>query len=186
MFCTPLLPVLMRTREEFETKGVESFAYLDNVSIGMVDVASDTVDVVPFLRRVLARIGIVMNPSKTMALPPKGHVPTLDEIAPLESVDVRIAARDGVKVVGVPIGTDAYAMENVAEIVKNGGTEQLARILPHMPDKQSASLIATGSMVQGIACIERVMDPESSLPACQKADNSTLWMLEKLSLEDSR
>ena len=147
MFCTPLLPVLMRTREEFETKGVESFAYLDNVSIGMVDVASDTVDVVPFLRRVLARIGIVMNPSKTMALPPKGHVPTLDEIAPLESVDVRIAARDGVKVVGVPIGTDAYAMESAMEIVEKGEAEQFAWILPHMPDNQSANQIETGSMM---------------------------------------
>ena len=89
----------------------------------MVEVASDTVDVVPFLQRELASIGIAMNPSKTVALPPKGHVPTLQEIALLEGVDVRIAARGGVKVVGVPIGTDAYAME----IVENGGGEQCCR-----------------------------------------------------------
>ena len=123
LFCLPLLPVLKRNREDFEPKGVEAFAYLDDVSIGRVEVTSDTVDVVPFLQRGLASIGIAMNPSKTVALPPKGHAPTLDEIALLESIDVRVVERSGVKVVGVPIGTDAYAME----IVKNGGGEQLAR-----------------------------------------------------------
>ena len=161
-----------------EPKGVEAFAYLDDVIIGMVGVTSDTVDVVPFLQRELASIGIAMNPSITVALPPKGHVPSLEEIALPESVHVRIAERGGVSAVGVPIGTDAYAMESAMEIVKNVGAEQLARMLPHMPDKQSANLIATGSMVQRTAYIERVMDPELSLPACQKADNSAMRMLE--------
>ena len=46
------------------------------------------------------------------------------------------------------------------EIVQNGGAEQLLRMLPHLPDKQSANLIATGSMVQRTAYTERVMDPE--------------------------
>ena len=113
----------------------------------MVEVASDTVDVVPFLQRELASIGIAMNPSKTVALPPKGHVPTLQEIALLEGVDVRIAERGGLKVVGVPIGADAYAMESAMEIVENGGVEQLARMLLHMPYKQSANQIETGSMM---------------------------------------
>ena len=44
----------------------------------------------------------------------------------------------------------------------------------------SANLIATGSIVQPTAYIERVMDPELSLPACQMADNSAMWMLENL------
>ena len=134
----------------------------------------------PFLQRELASIGTAMNPSKTVALPRKGHVPTLEEIALLGSDDVRIAERGGVKVVGVPIGTDAYAMESAMEIVKNVGAEQLARMLPHMPDKQSANLIATGSMVQRTAYIERVMDPELSRPACRRANNSAMWTLENL------
>ena len=66
------------------------------------------------------------------------------------------------------------------EIVENGGAEQLARMLPRMPDKQSANLIATGSMVQRTAYIERVMDPEFSLPTCQKADKSAMWILENM------
>ncbi|CAM9292589.1 unnamed protein product, partial [Laminaria digitata] len=33
LFCMPLLPVLKRIREEFEQKGVEAFAYLDDISI---------------------------------------------------------------------------------------------------------------------------------------------------------
>ena len=48
--------------------------------------------------------------------------------------------------VGVPVGTDEYAMESVMDIVQNGGAEQLARMLSRMPDKQAANLIATGSL----------------------------------------
>ena len=81
LFCMPPLPVLKRTQEEFEPRGVETFAYLDDVSIGMVEVTSDTVHILPFLPRGLACIGLAMNPSKTVPLHPKGHVPTLDEIA---------------------------------------------------------------------------------------------------------
>ena len=139
--------MLKRTREKFEPKGVEAFAYLDDTSIGMAEFTSDTVDVVPFLQRELASIGVAMSPSKTVALLLKGHVPTLEEIALLEGVDVRIAEWRGVKVVGVPIGTDAYAMESAMEIVEKGEAEQFAWILPHMPDNQSANQIETGSMM---------------------------------------
>ena len=66
------------------------------------------------------------------------------------------------------------------EIVRNGRAEQLARMLSRMPDKQSTSLIATGSMVQRTSYLERVMDPELSLAACQETDGNALWMLEKL------
>ena len=41
------------------------------------------------------------NPGKTVALAPKGHVPTLEEITLLAGVGVRIADEGGIKVVGV-------------------------------------------------------------------------------------
>ena len=66
------------------------------------------------------------------------------------------------------------------ETAGNDGAEQLARMLPHLPDEQPANLIATGSIVQRTAYIERVMDPELSLPACPKGDNNAMWMLENL------
>eukprot|EP00904_Undaria_pinnatifida_P013228 jgi/Undpi1/9035/HiC_scaffold_26.g11495.m1 len=97
-----------------------------------------------------------------------------------EGTGVSIAERGGVKVVGVPIGTDEYVRESAMEIVRNGAAEQLARMMSRMPDKQSANLIATGSMVQRTSYLERVMDPELSLAACKKADGNALWMLEKL------
>ena len=53
-------------------------------------------------------------------------------------------------------------------------------MVPRMPDKQSANLIATGSMVQRTSYLERAMDPELSLAACQTADGNTLWILGKL------
>ena len=35
-------------------------------------------------------------------------------------------------------------------------------------------------MVQGMAYVERVMDPKLSLPACRRTDNGAMWMLENL------
>ena len=72
LFCMPLLPVLKRTRAELEPRGVEAFAYLDDISIGMMKITPDTVEVVPFLQRELSNIGIAINLSNTVALPPKG------------------------------------------------------------------------------------------------------------------
>ena len=69
--CVPLLPVLKRIREEFEPRGVEAFAYLD-ISIGMSEIKPDTVRAAPVLQHELCKIGITMNPSKSVALPPKG------------------------------------------------------------------------------------------------------------------
>ena len=34
LFCMPFVPVLKRTRMAFEPRGVEAFAYLDDISIG--------------------------------------------------------------------------------------------------------------------------------------------------------
>ena len=79
-----------------------------------------------------------------------------------------------------PIGNDAFAVNSALEIVRDGEAEQLARILPRMPDKASANLVATNSTAQRTSYIELVMDPELSLPACQQADTSAMWMLEHL------
>ena len=73
--------------------------------------------VVPFLQYELCKIGTTTNPSKTVALPPKGHVPTPEEIALLGGIDVRIAEGGEVKMVGVPIGNDEFAVNSALEIV---------------------------------------------------------------------
>ena len=76
-----------------------------------------------------------------MALPPKGHAPTAEEISLLESVDVRIADEGEVTVVGVIIGPDEYVLERVMEVVKDKGVDCLAHCLANMPDKQAAAPI---------------------------------------------
>ena len=84
------------------------------------------------------------------------------------------------KVVGVPIGTDAFAVNSAVEIIRDEGAEQLERILPRVPDKRSANFIATSAMVRWICYYERVMDPRLSLHACQPANTSAMWILERL------
>ena len=76
----------------------------------------------PFLQHELCEIGIAMNPSKTAALPSKGHVPVPEEIALLGGIGVCIAEGRGVKVVGVPIGNMMRTYRCTVESTMDGDT----------------------------------------------------------------
>ena len=82
LFCMPLLAVLKQIRADFEPRRVEAFVYLDDVSIEMVEITPDTVEVVPFLERELSNIVI-----DTHALLPKGHVPSRWWPSPTQAAD---------------------------------------------------------------------------------------------------
>ncbi|CAN0468226.1 unnamed protein product, partial [Laminaria digitata] len=69
MFCLALRPGLKQFRQEFEGEGVEAFAYMDDVSLGLTGITANTVRAFAFLRRELDDIGIVVNAAKTVALP---------------------------------------------------------------------------------------------------------------------
>ena len=47
---------------------MEEFAYMAERSVGMLEITSDTVEVVPFLQRELANICIAINPRKSPCL----------------------------------------------------------------------------------------------------------------------
>ena len=119
MFCLALRPGLKRFREESEGEGVEAFAYIDDVSLGLLRITADKVRALAFLRQELEDTGVVVNPAKTVALPPKGHTMTAEEISLLESVDVSITGEGGATVVGVPIGTDEYVLDRAMEVVRD-------------------------------------------------------------------
>ena len=135
MFCLGLRPELKRFREEVEREGEEAFAYVDDVFLDLMRITANTIRAFALLRQELEDIGIVVNASKTVSLPPKGHASTAEDISLLESVDFRVADEGRVTVVGVPIDTDEYVLERAREIVKEGGTEDLARCLANMPDE---------------------------------------------------
>ena len=120
MLCLPLWPVLTRVREEYESSGVEAYAYLDDIAIAADEISPRTVGVVPFLERELTARGIHLNLGKTVALTPKELVPAPEEIS-LSAAGVRIANEGGIKVVGVPVGTDEFEIDNAIGIVRDGG-----------------------------------------------------------------
>lgn len=51
LFCMQLPSVLKRTQTQVESRGVEAFAYLDGISIGITEITPDIVEVVMFLQR---------------------------------------------------------------------------------------------------------------------------------------
>ena len=54
---------------------MDAFAYMDDVSLGLMGVTASTIRAFSVFRRELEDICIVVNTSKTVALPPKGHAP---------------------------------------------------------------------------------------------------------------
>ena len=148
MVCLALRPGLKRSRQEFERQGAGSFAYMGDASLGLTGITANTIRAFAFLRRELDDIGIMVNAAKTVALPPKGHSPTVEKISLLESIEVLIADKEGVTVVGVPIGTEEYVLGRAMEVVRDGGADHLASSLANMPDKQAAALITVESLGQ--------------------------------------
>ena len=159
---------------------METFAYMDDLSLGLIGITANTISAFAFLRRESEDIGIVVNTPKTVALPPKCHAPTTEEILLLESVDVRLADEGGVAVVHVPIGSVEYALERARETVKERGTDHLARCLDNKSDKQAEALIVMEPLGQKTGYLERVLDTELSLEECRRADNGAQWAYEKI------
>ena len=58
----------------------------------------------------------MVNPTKTVALPPKAHTSTVEEIPLLESVDVRFADEGGMVVICIRISTDECVLERAMEV----------------------------------------------------------------------
>lgn len=56
------------------------------------------------------------NPTKTVVLPPKGHTQTAEEIAPPESIDVRVVEEGEVMVVGVSIDAEECLLEQAMRV----------------------------------------------------------------------
>ena len=168
MFCLALRPKLKRFRKESEGEGVETFAYMDDVSLSLMGVTANTVRAFAFFRRelLIENIGNVANPAKTVMLLPKGYAPTA-EISPLECVDVRIVGGGGAAVVGVPIGTDECVLERAMEVARNAGAGRHARCLADMPDKQAVALIAIEYLGQRTSYLGRALDTGLSLEACR-------------------
>ena len=107
---------------EYESQGVEAHAYLDGIAIASDEISPGTVGVMPFFERELTAMGMHLNPpGKTVVLAPKGHVPTPEEISILAGVGVHIADEGGMKMVGVPVGSDEFAIESAIGIVRDRG-----------------------------------------------------------------
>lgn len=170
-----LSPGLKRSREEFEAKRVEAFAYMDDTSLSLMGVTANTDITFCFLRRELEDIGLVVKPTKIVALLPKGHAPTTEEGSLLESVGVDIADEVGMAVVGVPIGTYEDALGRLIEVVEDGGANRLARRLANMPNKEAAALIPIEPLGQRASYLERALGIGLSLGVCGRADNGAQW-----------
>lgn len=69
LFCMLLGTRLAKTRERFEPLGVEPFAYMDDVFLAFLDLTAAAVEPVPFLKHKPMDMGVLVNETKTVALP---------------------------------------------------------------------------------------------------------------------
>ena len=87
-------------------------------------------------------------------------------------------AEEGITVVGIPIGTDAYVEECAMKKITEGGADKLARMLAHMRDKQVAHVVTSQSLTQRSGYIERGVDHKLAKKACERLDKDVMWVLE--------
>ncbi|CAB1109091.1 unnamed protein product [Ectocarpus sp. CCAP 1310/34] len=87
-------------------------------------------------------------------------------------------AEEGITIVGVPIGTDAYVEDIAMKVITEGGADKLARMLVRMPDKQVAHLVTSQSLTQRSGYIERGINHKLVKGACKRLDNMVMWVLE--------
>lgn len=74
--------------------------------------------------------------------PLPGDDPIADEIGMQAAMGVETAPGKGAAIVGVPVGTDSFVQDHVIEMIEEGGTDALARLLTRMTDRRAAELIA--------------------------------------------
>ena len=90
-----------------------------------------------------------------------------------EDAGLPIAA-EGITVVGIPVGTDAYVEARAMKKITEGGADELARMLARMPDKQVAHLITSQSLNQRAGYIERGINHKLTRKACERLDNDVM------------
>ena len=149
--CNVLIGVETRAaatfREKFERGRVESFVYIDGISLGLVRVAVNATVSFAFFRRKPDDIFIVANPAKTVALPPKGRATSTEEVSLSGSIDAHTVKEGEVTVVGIPSGVEDYMLERAMEVTKDGCADRFARCLTHTPDIPAATLVTIDDRV---------------------------------------
>ena len=177
LFCFALVPVVSKLRIKYEPLGVSIKAYMDDINLNFKEITEEAMQVVPDLVNELREVGIVVNRRKSSALPPPGHEVTSTERRLFDEAGLPIA-EEGITVVGIPIGTDAYVEECAMKKITEGGAVELARMLARMPDKQVAHLVTSQSLTQRSGYIERGIDHRRTRKACERLDNGVMWVLE--------
>lgn len=154
LFCFVLIPIVSKLRTKYELLGVRIKAYMDDINLHFKEISEDAMQVIPDLVDELEAVGIIVNRRKSSALPPPRHEVTATEKRLFDDAGLPIA-EEGITVVGVPIGTDAYVEECAMKKITEGGADKLARMLARMPDKQVAHLITSQSLTQRTGYIYR-------------------------------
>lgn len=95
LFCNSPRTSLGGLRAQCEPKGIEVVAYVDDVSLAMLELNEQAVQGVTFLRGELAVMGGGTNDAEAVALPPPSHVATEAEFSLLAGVGVGVAEVGG-------------------------------------------------------------------------------------------
>ena len=157
LFCFIITPTVSNLRPKYEPLGVRIEAYMDDVKLHFKEITEEVMQVVPDLIDELRTVDIKVNRAKSSALAPPGHEVTPTERRLLNEAGLPIA-EEGITVVGIPIGTDAYVEVCVMKKITEGGADKLARMLARMPDKQVAHIVTSPSLTQRSEYIERGTD----------------------------
>jgi len=133
------------------------------------------------LREALAARGLETVPTKSMALPPPGHVVTEAERGLLVEMGLTLAPQ-GLVTVGTPLGTDTFVRQFAENTIDRLSCRKLAGHLTGMAadHTQAAMLIATQSLSRRLGYLTRAVEPRLVSQAASRYDALCSWSLEHI------
>jgi len=124
------------------------------------------------LLRLFAAVGLRINTSKSHAIGWSPHEPVPDG---MQRVALTEAAREaapsalpGTRVLGVPLGTDAYIHDEVSKIVDDA--ERDASLTWYLGSRQAAFLLLRTCVAAQVRYLARALPPEQLMPHARRFD----------------
>ena len=176
------LKILKEFRANPPVPGARAVSFIDDITVILrpelsLDVAAIG-KVTEWLQERLGAEGISLNRRKSQALLADGVGPeqlTEEQRVAMDTTGLTVV-RQGMRVVGVPVGTEQFQRDFLQEVV-NGEPAELVRALVPMEDAQASFQILRLSATSRLSHLLRTVPPSITCQAAANCDALVEWAL---------
>ena len=174
------LKILKEFRANPPVPGARAVSFIDDITVTLppelfLDMSAIG-KVTEWLQERLGAEGILLNQRKLQALLADGVGPeqlTEEQRVAMDTTGLTVV-RQGMRVVGVPVGTEQFQRDFLQEVV-NGEPAELVRALVPMEDAQASFHILRLSATSRLSHLLRIVPPSITCQAAAKYDALVEW-----------